>query len=478
MRTRQLGAEALPLLPQSRATDPPEVARALNDAYALWSRAKRSEAFAALRTAIVKSAESKDAARANELAAAVKDFMAAVQGMPRPEAVPVPKGKPPGPPPRGRARRTVPPVAEDAISVDELQEPAEETSNVGPAIEPEPPPSRRKDSGLQRSVKERDPATPSSDRPALRGEEHPTTQNDLDEAWGAEASQPDEAAVPSPAVAPTAEAPKEPAKEEPAKEEPPTEEPAPSTARPTTLDSLDHIEALADVPDDAKAMLLAQARAGTLEGATRQPAPHMLIVLEGQIDVGVPGRDCAAAVVCENEVRILAPAPPACDALIICARTETARYLALDEEAARSLRIAAPWVVHELEAERDGILAAAGALSGRLGARIGIDTDLFDELRAAGEVRRLAGGTLVIKGGERVRAMVIVCAGTLCTDDGEEIVGGEILFPSELIATSDAPATVRTGSEGALLLVARRPATKALIAKSDIQSLLRGMIDS
>ena len=77
----------------------------------------------------------------------------------------------------------------------------------------------------------------------------------------------------------------------------------------------------------------------------------------------------------------------------------------------------------------------------------------------------------MVKNGELVRALVIVGAGHLSlrvSDDANapesgKIGMGDVLFPSELLQRTKAPATVRAGSAGAIVLVATRAATEELM---------------
>jgi hypothetical protein len=205
----------------------------------------------------------------------------------------------------------------------------------------------------------------------------------------------------------------------------------------------------------------------------RAPAPPMIVVVGGEIEIGVPGRDCAVSVLSTGQARILAPQKPSGDPLVVTAFGGTARYLAVDDAAIARIRAAAPWVADELSAGCDAIHALSGVLAGRFGGTL--SEPLFAELRKHCEARRLPPGALVMRAGEPVRGLFLLAAGTVekTPKDGEEISCGEAIFVDELVDGRTAPATLRAGREGALLLVARRPQTKALLAQPELAKLLR-----
>jgi CRP-like cAMP-binding protein len=178
------------------------------------------------------------------------------------------------------------------------------------------------------------------------------------------------------------------------------------------------------------------------------------------------------SVLSTGQARILAPQKPSGDPLVVTAFGATARYLAVDEAAIAKVRAAAPWVADELSTGCDAIHALSGVLAGRFGGSL--SEPLFAELRKQCEARRLPAGALVMKEGEPVRGLMMLAAGRLDTSPSQdEISCGEVIFVDELLAGKNAPSTVRAGRDGALLLVARRAQTKALLAQPELAKLLR-----
>lgn len=251
--------------------------------------------------------------------------------------------------------------------------------------------------------------------------------------------------------------------------------PAPSTvakpvasARDIVLDP-ERFEVLADVPDDAREALVADSEKQVLLPDELQPAPPMVVVLSGELEVRAPGYITRLDVIGQGQVRLLAPIAPAESALQVVGGPKGGRYLAVPDAAVEGLRVAAPWVVQELEPGSDDVHVVAGALTGKLGARL--DGGILDAVLSRAKTMRLPPNATVVKQGEVVRALIFVGAGELSLragldPDAMEIGTldlGEVVFPAELLARSPAPSTVRAGDRGALVIVATRSATEELL---------------
>lgn len=243
---------------------------------------------------------------------------------------------------------------------------------------------------------------------------------------------------------------------------------APPSARTMLLDP-DQFESLGDVPDDAREMLARAAEKIVLLPDETAPAPPMVIVLQGDLDVRAPGFSSKLDALPQGTVRLLAPFAPAEGELQVVGGPKGARFLALGVEAIENLRSAAPWVVQELEPISDDVHVVAGCLRGPLGPRL--DGAVLDAILRRAKTMRLGPGSKVVKQGEPVRALIFVGAGELnIRADGDDnapvletLDPGDIVFASELLARSPAPATVRAGDRGALVIVANRAATEELL---------------
>lgn len=231
----------------------------------------------------------------------------------------------------------------------------------------------------------------------------------------------------------------------------------------------DRFEVLADVPDDARAAMAQAAERVVLLPDEAVPAPAMVIVLTGELEVRAKGYVTRLDAIGAGQVRLLVPFAPAEGELEIVGGSKGARFLSLDVKQIEALRAAAPWVVQELEPASDDVHVVAGALRGKHGRRL--DGGILDALLARAKTMRLGPDAKVVKQGEAVRALILLGAGRLSLRSGAEsdapeigsLSPGDILFATELLGRLPAPATVRAGPEGAMVIVATRAATEELL---------------
>jgi len=243
---------------------------------------------------------------------------------------------------------------------------------------------------------------------------------------------------------------------------------APPSNRVVILDP-EEFEALGDVPDDAREALARASEKVVLLPDETAPAPPMVIVLQGELEVRATGFSSRLDFLSAGQVRLLVPFAPAEGELRVVGGPKGARYLSLPVQAIEDLRTAAPWVVQELEPISDDVHVVAGCLRGRLGPRL--DGSVLDAILRRAKTMRLAPNAKVVKQGEPVRALILVGAGELAIraegdDDApvlETLDPGDVVFASELLARQPAPATVRAGERGALVIVATRSATEELL---------------
>lgn len=269
---------------------------------------------------------------------------------------------------------------------------------------------------------------------------------------------------------PTAAAPPaKPAPERPA-------DPPQDTVQPPSTRAFDHVEALADVPREVREALLAGAEPFTVAAGKELSAPDFLVLTDGSLEVRSAKSACAIEKIDALHVRFL-KGP---SSVVVVGGPVGAHGLVLRVDAFQALRAAAPRVAEELDTWAEHLHAFAGLFQGDLGARL--DAGLLDELRKRVEVRRLAPGTLAVKAAEKVRALVLVGGGELTIHsapaaDGpivERVTVGGVLFASELADQRAAPATVRAGAKGAVLLVAKRHATEEILGDARLRALVIG----
>lgn len=242
----------------------------------------------------------------------------------------------------------------------------------------------------------------------------------------------------------------------------------PLSGRQVLLDP-DQFEVLADVPDDAREALVMQSEKVALLPDEAAPAPAMVIVLQGEVEVRSQGHLTHLDSIGQGQVRLLVAFAPAEGNVELIGGPKGARYLALGISGIELLRAAAPWVVQELEPASDDVHVVAGILRGRHGARL--DGVMLDAVLSRAKTMRLAPGATVVRQGEAVRALILVGAGVLTIREGDEadspivqtLDPGEVLYATELLGRVAAPKTVRAGDDGALVIVATRAATEELL---------------
>ena len=240
---------------------------------------------------------------------------------------------------------------------------------------------------------------------------------------------------------------------------------------PPSLADLEGVAALASLDVAARTKLLGAARALVIAKGERVAAPASIVVVRGAIEVRAKGREVAIDRLATGDVRKLSTtSSPAADELVLSAVDDGVRCLALPTGALDALATSAPEVHATLERRRDETTAFAAVLRDR---PIGSLSDaLLIALRERSEVRRLPEGTIVVRASEAVRALVVVAGGALSLHLGEtqpeiaRIGPGEVLFPRELVRETPSPREVRVPAGGALVLAARRAATKALLAEN------------
>jgi CRP-like cAMP-binding protein len=152
-------------------------------------------------------------------------------------------------------------------------------------------------------------------------------------------------------------------------------------------------------------------------------------------------------------------------ALRVVAREDGTSIATWDTDVIESKLVDCPWVIDELRVVADRLQALAGVCMGKMGERL--DDSLRGMVTDRCEVRQLLPDETFIKQGDRVGGMHIVGAGRLFVthEDGasEELGPGDFLFAAEVLGGGAAPATVRAGHGGALVLLADRMAAHELL---------------
>ncbi len=244
---------------------------------------------------------------------------------------------------------------------------------------------------------------------------------------------------------------------------------APPTAAPSLANDLDlsGVEALSDLPDDAR---LAFGRAATIQTLAREDEVSgfaLALVLEGTVDLSATIVDAAAHRLEAGAVLRARGTVASVAAMRLVGASERARVATWDDRAVAEAFRTCPWVEDELRVAGDRLQALVGITMGPLGERL--DPALRADVASRLRLQTLAEHEIFAARGTPIPGLLVVGAGELelLGDDGAPngtvIRVGEFLFPSEALRASPAPSTVRAAKGGALILLAERGVAQELI---------------
>ena len=232
---------------------------------------------------------------------------------------------------------------------------------------------------------------------------------------------------------------------------------------PTLLD-LGDVEALTDLPDDARE---AFARAATMHKlATDEEVSHfaLALVVAGEIDVSAQIVDAPALRLARNAIlRSRGTIVPGVALRLVCASPE-ALIATWDDAAVKSAFRTCPWVEEDLLAVTDRVQAKAGVTMGPLGERF--DQSLRDHLTNKLTVRNLAPGEVLVAQGKPTPIGIVGIGEIVLTRNGarpETLRPGDFVFPTQILAHAPAPATAAAGPAGAVVLYGDRAVAQELL---------------
>jgi CRP-like cAMP-binding protein len=240
----------------------------------------------------------------------------------------------------------------------------------------------------------------------------------------------------------------------------------PAATRKTGVD-LSNVEALTDLPDDAREAFASVATITELAAEEEVSGFALAYVLDGSVDVTAtivdsPAQRLGAGAVLRSRGTIEQIAP-----VRLVAAPSRARVATWDEKAVAEAFRTCPWVEDELRAAGDRLQALVGVTMGPLGDRLdpGLRANVTSKLRlralAEHEVFTLRGtpvpGLLVVGGGE------LELLGDDGMPNGAVVHPGEFLFAKEVLQGAPAPNTVRAAKGGALVLLAERGVAQELL---------------
>jgi hypothetical protein len=276
---------------------------------------------------------------------------------------------------------------------------------------------------------------------------------------------------PAPLAAPIVEEPPEPstpAVQVPAVQTPAVQAPAvqASNAGESRVD-LSRVEALSDLPDDARSELASAADVQRLSKDEEVSGFALAVVVSGEVDlsatiVDAPAQRLEAGGILRARGTIGAAAP----LRLVCA-SDQATVAIWDEEAAAGALRGCPWVEDDLRAAGDRFQALVGVTMGPLGERLdpSLRSSVTDRLR----LLVLSEHEVFATAGQPIPGLLVVGAGELelmaadGTPSGDLLRAGDFLFPNEVLRAAPAPSSVRASRGGALVMLAERGIAQELL---------------
>jgi hypothetical protein len=240
--------------------------------------------------------------------------------------------------------------------------------------------------------------------------------------------------------------------------------PAPA---PSVHVDLSQVEALSDLPDDAREQFARAATVQTLARDDEASGFALALVLEGSVDVSATIVDASAQRLGAGAVLRARGTIDAIAPIRLVGAAPTSRVATWGEDAVTQAFRTCPWVEDELRAAGDMHQALVGITMGPLGERL--DSSLRSDVASRLKLRALAEHEIIARRGDPSPGLVVVGAGELELLDesgapnGTRIRPGEFLFASEALRAARAPNTVRASRGGALVLMAERGSTQELL---------------
>jgi CRP-like cAMP-binding protein len=252
--------------------------------------------------------------------------------------------------------------------------------------------------------------------------------------------------------------------------EPEVPAPAPDAEEGSVLvDGIDlmDIQGLQDLPEDSMQELARGAQLVTLQTGEEVSSFGVALVTYGAVQLMPTVADATCAIARKGEVLFTKGTLDSEVAVRVVGAEPGTRVVLFTKESLEKATGDCPWVADELAEVADKYLAFAGAVLGALGDSLD-DMFRFMVLDKC-EVKRKAPGAIIAHAGKSMDGMYILGGGTLEVLDAdgavtEELGMGDFVFPETVLSASPASASVRAGSQGALVLYAGRMSAHELLA--------------
>jgi hypothetical protein len=225
-------------------------------------------------------------------------------------------------------------------------------------------------------------------------------------------------------------------------------------------------DAFADMPDDTRVEFERQAELHELHTDEEVSGFALAWVESGELAVMSLVSDIPAVVLAPGHVlRSRGTVDERVPLRLVCS-SDTARVATWSEDAVAVSFEALPWVEEDLRAEADRTHALIGVTLGPLGEAFG--PALLEEITSRLQPKHFIEGETVVSAGEGLPGLLILGVGVLDVVNAEGGVAssldvGTILFPGSLLSMDGAPATVRAGRGGAVVLMVERAAAQEMI---------------
>ncbi|MCA9643178.1 MAG: cyclic nucleotide-binding domain-containing protein, partial [Myxococcales bacterium] len=228
--------------------------------------------------------------------------------------------------------------------------------------------------------------------------------------------------------------------------------------------SLMEVQGLEDLPEEAQLELVQSAELVTLGIDEEISQFEVALVTAGEVRVMPAVDDLVAASAGVGHVVFTTGSLEEGVALRAVAGEAGATVAVWRKGAMERATADCPWVADELKLVADRFQSLAGAAMGMLGERL--DETLRGQVTDRLDVRRLLPDEVVVEAGSPVPGLFIVGAGRLEQvngDDVEELLPGDFVMPAQILSAGKAPATVRAGAGGAVVLFGERMTAHELL---------------
>jgi hypothetical protein len=239
-------------------------------------------------------------------------------------------------------------------------------------------------------------------------------------------------------------------------------------SKPPAVDvDLSGVDALSDLPDDARDAFARTAVVREMSRSEEIAGFALALIIDGSVDLAATIVDTPAQRLEAGEVIRARGTLDHIAPVRLVAASKNARVATWDDLAVTEAFRTCPWVEDDLRSAGDRLQALVGVTMGPLGERL--DPVLRAQVATKLTLRALTEHEVFAARGKPIPGLLVVGAGELellsedGTPDGRVLRAGDFLFPQEVLLAGPAPCTVRAAKGGALVLFADRHAAQELL---------------